>query len=116
VPELLAVDRDEIQRQLANRGYQNATVDARPQFSQDGTRADILFTVHEGPRFSWTTCWSSATCGPDRNIERELQLKAGDPLGLEAVNESQRRLSSLGLFRRAITALAHGDETRRDLL
>ena len=118
VPELLAVDRDEIQRQLANRGYQNATVDARPQFSQDGTRADILFTVHEGPRiFVDHVLVVGNVRTRTATIERELQLKAGDPLGLEAVNESQRRLSSLGLFRRArITALAHGDETRRDLL
>ena len=50
-------------------------------------------------------------------IERELQIKPGDPLSLEAVNESQRRLAALGLFRRArITELRHGDETTRDLL
>ena len=31
--------------------------------------------------------------------------------------ESQRRLSALGLFRRVnVTAVAHGDERRRDLL
>ena len=118
VPAQLAVDRDEIQRQLANRGYQNATVDAQPQFSQDGTRADILFTVHEGPKiFVDHVLIVGNVRTSTGTIERELQLKPGDPLGLEAVNESQRRLSALGLFRRArITELAHGDETRRDLL
>ena len=50
-------------------------------------------------------------------IERELQVKAGDPFSLAAINESQRRLTALGLFRRArITELRHGDETTRDLL
>ena len=50
-------------------------------------------------------------------IERELQLKAGDPLGLAAVAESQRRLSALGLFRRTrLASVGHGDETRRDLV
>jgi outer membrane protein assembly factor BamA len=50
-------------------------------------------------------------------IEHELLLRAGDPLGREAMLDSQRRLSALGLFRRVnITALAHGDERRRDLL
>jgi outer membrane protein insertion porin family len=118
VPALLGVDRDQIQRQLANRGYQNATVDARPEFSQDGTRADILFTVHEGPQiFVDHVLIVGNVRTSTRTIERELQLKAGDPVGLDAVNESQRRLSGLGLFRRArITELAHGDETRRDLL
>ena len=118
VPALLGVDRDQIQRQLANRGYQNATVDARPQFSQDGTRADILFTVHEGPQiFVDHVLIVGNVRTSSGTIERELQLKPGDPVGVDAVNESQRRLSALGLFRRArITELAHGDETRRDLL
>ena len=50
-------------------------------------------------------------------IEHELQLRAGDPLGREAMFETQRRLSALGLFRRVnVTAVAHGDEGRRDLL
>jgi outer membrane protein assembly complex protein YaeT len=118
VPALLGVDRDQIQRQLANRGYQNATVDARPQLSEDGTRADILFTVHEGPQIFVDHVLIVGNVRTNtRTIERELQLKPGDPIGVEAVNESQRRLSALGLFRRArITQLAHGDETRRDLL
>jgi outer membrane protein insertion porin family len=118
VPALLGIDRDQIQRQLANRGYQNATVDAQPQFSQDGTRADILFTVHEGPQiFVDHVLIVGNVRTSTGTIERELQLKPGDPVGLDAVNESQRRLSALGLFRRArITELAHGDETRRDLL
>jgi translocation and assembly module TamA len=50
-------------------------------------------------------------------IEHELRVKAGDPFSLAAINESQRRLTALGLFRRArITELRHGDETTRDLL
>jgi outer membrane protein assembly factor BamA len=50
-------------------------------------------------------------------IERELQVKPGDPFSLSAINDSQRRLTALGLFRRAhITELRHGDETTRDLL
>ena len=50
-------------------------------------------------------------------IERELQIKPGDPLSEAAKIESQRRLAALGLFRRVqIAELAHGDETRRDLL
>jgi outer membrane protein assembly factor BamA len=50
-------------------------------------------------------------------IERELQIKAGDPLSVAAVNDSQRRLAALGLFRRArITEVGHGNETTRDIL
>ena len=50
-------------------------------------------------------------------IERELQIKPGDPFSLSSISESQRRLMALGLFRRArIGELRHGNETARDLL
>jgi outer membrane protein assembly complex protein YaeT len=114
----MAVDRDAIQLQYANRGYPNATVDSNPGLSADLTRADVVFTVHEGPRIvvdHILIAGNTRTRTP--TIERELQLKPGDPLGLEALIESQRRLAALGLFRRTrITELAHGDETTRDVL
>ena len=114
----LAVDRDAIQAHYANLGYQNVTVDVKPNFSADLTRADPLFAIHEGPRvFVGHVLIVGNVRTSVKTIERELQLKAGDPLGLEAVNDSQRRLVSLGLFRRTrITELKHGDETTRDLL
>ena len=118
VPAQLAADRDQVQLRYANRGYQNATVDARPEFNPDGTRADILFTVREGPQiFVDHVLVAGNTRTSADTIERELRIEAGDPLGREAVNESQRRLLALGLFRRVqITELRHGDEARRDLL
>jgi outer membrane protein insertion porin family len=114
----LAVDRDAMQLRLANRGFQSATVVTSPGISADGRSADVLFTVREGQRISVDHV---LIVGNQRTrtetIERELQFKGGEPLGLEQINESQRRLASLGLFRRVrITELAHGDETRRDVL
>jgi outer membrane protein insertion porin family len=114
----IAVDRDALQLQYANLGYQSATVEASPGTSADGTRADVVFSVHEGPRIfvdHVLIVGNTRTSTP--TIERELQVKTGDPLGLQAVTESQRRLAALGLFRRSrITELRHGDETTRDLL
>jgi outer membrane protein insertion porin family len=78
----------------------------------------VLFTVREGQRVSVDHV---LIVGNQRTrtatIERELQFRAGEPLGLEQVNESQRRLAALGLFRRVrINELAHGDESKRDVL
>jgi outer membrane protein insertion porin family len=114
----MAVDRDAIELQYANAGFQNATVDSKPNLSADGTSAEVVFTVHEGPRI---LVHHVLIVGNERTrtstIERELQFKPGDPLGLAAISESQRRLAALGLFRRArITELGHGEETRRDVL
>jgi outer membrane protein assembly factor BamA len=114
----MAMDRDAVQMQYANLGFLSATVEGNPGVSADGSRADVVFTVREGPQLR---VGHVLIVGVDRTrpdtIERELQLKSGDPLGLAAVTESQRRLAALGLFRRArIAQLGHGRETERDLL
>ena len=52
----------------------------------------------------------------DELIRREIALQPGEPLGEDAMLESQRRLAALGLFRRVrIVELPHGagDESRR---
>ena len=114
----LAVDRDALELKYANLGFQSATVEARPGISADSRRADVVFVVREGPRiFVDYVLIVGNTRTKTATIERELRLKAGDPIGLEAISESQRRLAALGLFRRArITQLGRGDETQRDLL
>ncbi len=114
----MAVDRDGIELQYANLGYPGATVTATPGLSADGTHADVVYTVREGPRIFVDHVIIVGNVRTSREtILHELQLKAGDPLGLAAVNESQRRLASLGLFRRVrLSELRIGDDTRRDLL
>jgi outer membrane protein assembly complex protein YaeT len=114
----LAADRDAIVLHYLNLGFENASVDVKPDVTRDGTRSNVLFTVHEGPqiRVDHVIIVGNARTHTD-TIEQELQLHAGDPLGREAMFETQRRLSALGLFRRVnVTAIAHGDEHRRDLL
>jgi outer membrane protein assembly complex protein YaeT len=114
----LALDQDAIQLQYANRGFPGATVESNPGISADGASADVVFTVREGPRIVIDhVLIAGNTRTKNEIIERELELKAGQPLGLDALIESQRRLAALGLFRRTrITEVAHGDETMRDVL
>ncbi len=114
----LALDRDTLELHYANLGFQSASVEGRVSLSADSQVAEVLFAVREGPRIFVDHV---LIVGNDRTrtetIERELQFKTGDPLGLEAISESQRRLAALGLFRRArITQLGRADQTRRDVL
>ena len=113
----LAVDRDALQEDYANRGFQTATVTSDPGLSADRSRADVVFTVQEGPKLivDHILIVGNVRTSTD-TIEREVQFKPGDPLGQNAVNETQRRLASLGLFRRTeITAIGRG-ENQRDVL
>ena len=114
----LVLDRDAMQLQFINLGYVTATVEANPNLSADRTRAEPVFTVREGPRiFVEHILLVGNVRTTTESIERELRIKAGDALSVEARVDSQRRLMALGLFRRVqITELRTGDETVRDLL
>jgi outer membrane protein assembly complex protein YaeT len=118
VPGQLRQDRDQVQAVYNDRGYESATVDARPEFNPQNTRASIVFTIREGPRVFVDHVLIVGNVRTDAGtIERELQIKPGDPFSLSSISESQRRLMALGLFRRVrIGELRHGTETARDLL
>jgi outer membrane protein insertion porin family len=118
VPGQLAVDRDGLQLAYQDLGYENATVNATPVFAEDNTRVTIQFAIREGPQVLVDHVLIVGNVRTATStIERELQVQPGKPFGLSAINESQRRLAGLGLFRRVrISELRHGDETGRDLL
>jgi len=118
VPAQLPIDRDAVQLAYQNLGYQNATVEIVPQFNADQTRATLAVRVQEGARiFVDHVLIVGNVRTKTETIEREVQVRSGDPFSLAAISESQRRLAALGLFRRVrISELRHGTETTRDVL
>jgi outer membrane protein insertion porin family len=118
VPVLVGADRDRVQLAYQNAGYEATTVEARTAFGDNDTKVAITYAVNEGPQvFVDHVLIVGNVRTTTAIIERELQLKPNDPFSLSAINESQRRLAALGLFRRVrITELPHGNENKRDLL
>ncbi len=115
----LGSDLDAVVLKYLNRGYQTATATSDVKFGDDRTGVDIVVTMHEGPQvFVDHVLIVGNNRTNNQTIQRELALKPGQPLGLADIVESQRRLSALGLFRRArITELRHAtSETQRDIL
>ena len=111
-------DRDRIQLEYLNRGYESAVVEPGPGFSEDLTRATVTFAISEGPQVMVDHV---IILGNERTstetIQNALLLRPGEPLGYAARLESQQRLAALGLFRSVrITELRHGSEPRRDVL
>jgi outer membrane protein assembly complex protein YaeT len=111
-------DRDRIDLEYRNRGYESVVVEPSLVLSEEDTRADVRFTVSEGPQ---VLVDHIIIVGNDRisteTIERELLVRPGEPLGYAAIIESRARLSALGLFRRVtIEELRHAGEPRRDVL
>jgi outer membrane protein insertion porin family len=114
----VASDRDRIDIEYRNRGFESVVVSPIVTFEENGTRADVRFVIMEGPQvfvdhviILGNERTSTAT------IAREVVLKPGAPLGYQARIETQQRLTSLGLFRRVtVEELRHGNEARRDVL
>jgi outer membrane protein insertion porin family len=114
----VAADRDRIDLEYRNRGYENVVVEPSVAMAQNRTRANVLFMITEGPQ---VIVDHVIIIGNERTntatIERELLLRAGQPLGYAARLESQQRLAALGLFRRVtIEELPHGTDPLRDVL
>ena len=114
----VASDRDQIDLEYRNRGYESVIVEPAVALLEGDTRAEINFAISEGPQ---VLVDHVIIVGNERTsteiIERELLLKPGEPLGYSARIETQQRLVALGLFRRVvIEELRHGGEPRRDVL
>jgi outer membrane protein assembly factor BamA len=79
---------------------------------------DVRFDITEGPQAIVDHILVVGNVKTDsRVIEREVQLKTGQPLGLDALFETRRRLGALGLFRRIrIDQIQHGESSRHDII
>jgi outer membrane protein insertion porin family len=114
----VARDRDRIDLEYRDLGYDSVVVEPVVALSEDGTRVEVDFVIGEGPQVLVDRV---IIVGNQRTnteiIERELLLRPGQPLGYSARIETQQRLVALGLFRRVVVEeLPHGGESRRDVL
>ena len=79
----VALDRDAVLLVLLNRGYQAAAVDVRVAFSEDYTRADLTFTVADGPQvFVDHVLIVGNERTATETIRREVTLKPEAPTGI----------------------------------
>jgi outer membrane protein insertion porin family len=114
----IAGDREQIQAVYLNRGFDRVQVDVTTVNTPDGARADLTYTIREGSQLFVDRILIVGNRRTDTaTIEKALTIKAGEPLGLSALFESQRRLSALGLFRRVrITDVGEPGESGRDVI
>ena len=114
----LSADLDALERAYRNQGYLDAVVTSQVDFADGNQRAAVTWTVREGEqtRVDHVLISGNSRISADV-IRRELRVAPGDPLGAEAIAESQNRLSQLGLFRRVrITDLPRTGSASRDIL
>lgn len=110
--EAVAAERDEVVASLRNLGFAQAEVTPEIMFSEDSSRADVILRVRPGRRdIVDQIVIAGLENTQEAVVRREILFKEGEPLGLQALLETQRRLSGLGLFS-AITI----DETEPDVM
>ena len=111
-------DRDRLESAYLNLGYRRVRVRVDAPPPESGPDVTVQFVIQEGPQVLIDRI---LVVGHDRvneqTIRHELDFRVGEPLGDEAVRESQRKLAALGLFRRVtIAEVQHGQEKRSDVL
>ena len=110
--------RDLMAISYRNRGYAEVVVRDETVFADNGTQADVTYTITEGPQIiveQIIVTGNEKT--KEETILNELEIREGEPLGQAAVTNSQTKLARLGLFRRIrIETVDHPGEARRDVL
>ena len=101
-----------------NEGYEAAQVDVEPRFDESGEIADVAFLVREGHQvFVDHVLIVGNRQISASTIRRELALRPGEPLGRDEIDETRRRLTALGIFRRIeLREFSHGASDRRDVV
>ena len=111
-------DRDALLALYLNDGYEQVRVSADPRFADDLSAVDLTFRIVEGPQVLVDHVLIVGNRQVDaETIRREVVLAPGQPLGLDDVVETRRRLNALGMFRRLdIREFSHGRFDRRDVV
>lgn len=103
----VSADRDAVLQYYLARGFDQARVEVRQKVEDaDQSRTDIAFQVVEGEQvFVDKVLVSGAERTKPSLVNRQLQIKSGDPLDQSALVETQRKLYDLALFNQANVAV-----------
>lgn len=114
----LSIDRDTIERAFRNQGFQGVSVISQLAFATDQQLVALTWTIREGEQVKVDRVLINGNSRISTElIERELTVRSGNPMSDDAMIESQRRLASLGLFRRVrISELPRTGSLTRDVL
>ncbi len=118
--EELANDRERILSYYFNNGFPNATMEiATKPSTTEPNREDVTLTIQEGERFTVDEVMVAGTEHTrDYVVQRELQVRPGDPLSQQDLLNTQTRLYNLGIFSQVDTAVQNpaGSDPKKNAL
>jgi outer membrane protein insertion porin family len=100
-------DREIVLNYYFNNGFPNATFEASAKRSQnDPPLMDVSYTVHPGDQVIVDQVYVAGTVHTrDSIVQREIQIKPGDPLSQIDMLNTQKKLYDLGIFSQVDTAV-----------
>jgi outer membrane protein insertion porin family len=114
----VAQDRDILLNYYFDNGYPDASFQATAKPASDN-RVDVVFQIHEGERvYVDQVLVSGREFTRPYVINRELQIRSGDPLSQTSMLETQQKLYDTGIFSQVDTAIQNpeGTEPRKNVL
>jgi outer membrane protein insertion porin family len=106
----LARDRSAVLTYYFSRGFPSATMKGEWTQSSVPNHVNVVYIVQEGRRqYVRDVVISGLRTTRQKLIDRELKLKAGDPLSSVEETEIQKRFYDLGVFARVDTAIQDPD-------
>lgn len=92
-------DQNSVLSTYSQKGFVHATVDSENKFSEDYTKAQVVFNISEGmEERAGRIILRGNEQAKDKVVLRELLIKTGDPLDYEKILKSQQRIYKLGFF------------------
>lgn len=114
----LATDREAILNFYFNLGFANATLDIITKPAADN-REDVTYSIQEGEQFFVQQVMVSGL-EHTRNyvVQREIQVKDGEPLSQQDLLATQTKLYDLGIFNEVDTGVQNpdGDDPQKNVL
>ncbi|HEY4054158.1 MAG TPA: outer membrane protein assembly factor BamA [Terriglobales bacterium] len=114
----VAQDRDILLNYYFDNGYPDASFEATAKAAADN-HMDVVFHVYEGERvYVGEVLVSGREFTRPYVINRELQMKSGDPLSQTSLLETQQKLYDTGIFSQVDAAVQNpeGTEPRKNVL
>jgi outer membrane protein assembly complex protein YaeT len=111
-------DRDILLNYYFDNGYPDANFEATAKAASDN-HMDVVFHVYEGERvYVGEVLVSGREFTRPYIINRELQMKSGDPLSQTSLLETQQKLYDTGIFSQVDAAVQNpeGTEPRKNVL
>jgi len=116
----IAQDRDNLLNYYFNHGFPHASFEASAKpMPAEPNRMDVTFKIHEGEQvFVDNVFVSGLNFTKPFVVQRELQVKSGDPLSQIDMLQTQQRLYDLSIFSQVGTAVQNpnGNEPEKNVL